>query len=221
MKKLLLYGVFIALGFFQNVFGQEKEVEKSLLLIEQGKADSSRIALKSLLKKYPSSPSVIYLDAVCTEDGKNSLKKFTEVYDKFPSSKYADAALFRAYSYYYAAGNYEKADLLYKQLKKSYPHSEYIKNEEPALRYKTEKNKTVYKCTIQAGAFINKSNALALKEDLEDAGYIVKIKEKSLAGAILNVVYAGQFINEKEAAAALLKINKDYKLSGRVVPFNQ
>ena len=47
--------------------------------------------------------------------------------DKFPKSTYADAALYRIYSYYFALGLYNTADKNLNKLKKDYPESPYIK----------------------------------------------------------------------------------------------
>ncbi len=47
--------------------------------------------------------------------------------EKNPKSKYADAAVFKLYSYYYSTGDYNKAETYLKKLKKGYPASPYLK----------------------------------------------------------------------------------------------
>ena len=128
--------------FRELVTAQEKEVTNSLSLIEKGQADSAKIILSTLLKKYPSNSSVIYLDAVLTEDGSKAISKYQKVYDKYPTSKFADAALYKVYSYYYALGNYNKANSIMQQLKNNYPESNYLKASaaEPAETIKKEKS---------------------------------------------------------------------------------
>lgn len=221
MKNHFLHILFFSISFFAAAAAQEKEVEKSLRLLEQGKADSSRIILKSLIQKYPSSASVLYLDAMHCSDGKISLSKYLNICSKYPASKYADASLYRVYSYYYAMGNYRKANEYRQKLTAQYPKSSYIKMIDAELPGKESVEKNVYTHTIQAGAFISKDNASSLSRDLQADGYTTEIKEKSLGGTTLHIVYAGRFQNEKEASSVLAKINKEYRLNGRIVLLNK
>jgi len=221
MKNHLLHIILFSISFLCAAFAQEKEVENSLKLLEKGKADSVRIILKNLQKKYPSSPTVMYLDGRLTENGKSALSKYLSICTKYPDSKYADAAHYHVYCYYSALGNYKNANNYLQKLKTSYPSSSYVKMVDGELKTKPTVEKKLYTHTIQAGAFINKDNALALKSDLQADGYITEIKEKSLGGTILHVVCAGRFTNEKEAAPVLAKINKEYKLNGRIVLLNK
>lgn len=217
MKRHFLHIIIVSFVFSCALFAQEKEVEDCLKKIELGKSDSSKVILKGLLKRYPLSASVLFLDGVLTADGKEALVKYLSVVDNNPDSKYADAALYRIYSYYYALGNYEKAKKYLQKLKTSYPKSPYIKTADPSYQNQIDDTKQSYTHTIQAGAFINKANAKELRTELEEEGYVTEMKEKSLGGTMLHIVYAGKFYSEKEAEEALAKINKDYRLDGRVI----
>ncbi len=75
----------------------------------------------------PDDPSVMFLDAVLKENGQEAVVIYQDIVDNHPKSKYADAALYRIFSYYYALGLYETAQEKLKQLKESYPTSPYIK----------------------------------------------------------------------------------------------
>jgi outer membrane protein assembly factor BamD (BamD/ComL family) len=76
--------------------------------------------------KESSDPSVMFLDAVLKENGQEAVAIYQDIVDNHPESKYADAALYRIFSYYYALGLYETAQEKLKQLKESYPTSPYI-----------------------------------------------------------------------------------------------
>ena len=52
---------------------------------------------------------------------------FSNVVNNYPQSKYADAAAFRIYSYYFACEMFPEAATWLRKLKKDYPASPYIK----------------------------------------------------------------------------------------------
>ncbi len=210
---------------------QEKDIISYLKLIEGGQKDSVLKLLPDLKKNFPNDPSVIFLEGVLTENGQEAIPIFSRIIDDFPKSKYADASIYRLYSYYYALGLYNTAATLLKKLKKEYPASPYIKiaereipseNEPASTEQKTSstENTADYKFTIQAGAFSNDSNADALKKSFENAGYFSYIKNKSVGGSEFRVVYVGKFANNEEAQNFLQVLNDEFKLNGRIVPIN-
>jgi cell division protein FtsN len=174
----------------------------------------------------------MFLEGVLTENGQDAVAIYSNVVNTYPLSKYADAALYRIYSYYFALGLYETAKGHLDKLKKNYPESPYIKiadrnipsedefSDIPVTNDKTtvtEKKDIKYKYTIQAGAFSKLSNAQSLRDDFKDSGFFTEIKEKIVGGTAFHVVYVGQFNAEDEAKNFLQVINKEYKLEGRVV----
>ncbi len=180
----------------------------------------------------------MFLDGVLTENAQDAVAIYKEILDKYPGSKYADAALYRIYSYYYALGLYNTASQYLNRLKVDYPSSPYIKIAERNIPTKDEDDSEVnnnndsssqknneqkqpsaakYLYTIQAGAFSNESNAADLNKDFKDSGFYSEIKEKNIAGTTFHVVYVGRFENVEEAQNFLQVINKEFKLEGRVV----
>lgn len=101
----------ILLLFFSSLilFAQEQDITPFLKKIEEGKRTEVKNELIQLLKKNPNDPSLIFLDAILTEAGEQAINKFQIIVSKFPSSKYADASVFRIYLYYFAVGSYETA----------------------------------------------------------------------------------------------------------------
>jgi hypothetical protein len=210
-----------------NIFGQGIDVSDYLKKIESGKIEEVKEKLPDLKSKYPDDPSVLFLDGILTENGKASVILFRTVVNNYPESKYADAAAFRIYSYYYAAEQFKDAASWLDKLKKNYPASPYIKIAEkniPPLDQekithdkKDAEIKLNYKYTIQAGAFGNKENAETLKNQFTDAGYSSDIKQKQVAGTLFHIVYVGKFTTKEEAKNSLRQINSTYSLDGRVV----
>ena len=210
-----------------NNYGQGIEISDYLKKIESGKIEEVKEKLPDLKSKYPDDPSVLFLDGILTENGKASVILFRTVVNNYPESKYADAAAFRIYSYYYASEQFKDAASWLDKLKKNYPSSPYIKIAEkniPPLDQEKITNdkkevelKLNYKYTIQAGAFGNNENAETLKNLFTSAGYFSEIKGKQVAGTLFHVVYVGKYTTKDEAKNSLRQINSTYSLDGRVV----
>ncbi len=226
-----------------GIYAQETDVVPYLKLIEDGKRDSVKQILPRLIQAHPNDPSIMFLKGVLTENAQQSVSIYNKIYESYPHSRYADAALYRVYSYYYAVGIYSAAKKYLAALKKNYPNSPYltiIKNKIPQKdnniitgnkpgRNPVSENKQIdltdklkgdYKFTIQAGAFTVPDNAQSLKKSFIQAGYFSKIEEKNVAGATFHVVYVGRFYNEEDAEKTLKQVNSKYNLDGRVVPLN-
>jgi tetratricopeptide (TPR) repeat protein len=215
-----------------QTFPQEKDIIPYLKLIESGQKDSVQKLLPDLQKSYPEDPSILYLVGVLTENGQDAVPIFNRIIADFPKSKYADAAEYRLYSYYYSLGLYKTASVFLDKLKKNYPNSPYIKiagkdvpaeDEETTSLSNTVPKDTSgnFKYTIQAGAFSEDSNAVELKKRFENSGYYSLIKKKTVGGSDFSVVFVGQFQDREEADNFLQLVNKQFGLKGRVVPINQ
>lgn len=211
------------------VKGQEINIVNYLKQIESGDREAVSQKLPELKSKNPNDPSVLFLEAILTEDGNKAVTLFENIASKYPKSKYADASVYRISSYYYAVNEQSKALSYFNRLKIDYPASPYIKlaarnfqvkNEEPGVVVENSKTEKKYKYTIQAGAFSSKLNAEALKKDLAESGFVSEIKEKNVAGAIFQIVYVGKFTGEEEARDQLEILNKKFKLNGRVTVIN-
>ncbi len=236
MKKIFFILIFLS-GW---IYSQEVNIVPALKSIESGEIDKAEKILGELKKTNPDDPSVLFLDAVLTKDGDVSLNKYMNIYQKYPKSNYADAALYRIFSYYFSIGLYKKAEDYLTKLKNEYPNSPYIKSanrsipdEEEATATqvqpapKTEKTITPAapltdaNFTVQAGAFLNTDNAKKLSDQLQDAGYSTQIKTKEVGGSILNVVTVGRFDTENEAAPVLDFLKQKFNLNGRVVQLSE
>lgn len=229
MKKYIGFIIFICVIFSTAAYSQETDISAQLKRIESGEAEAVKAEAAELLKSKPDDPSVIYLDAVLTSDAAAALDKFFKVVDYHSASKYADAALYRIYSYYFAAGLYETAQKNLDRLKKFYPNSPYIRYAERNVadgdiaEYQTaDKNTNAAPLkgsdySIQAGAFTSHDNAARLEKDLKKAGYTVALHQKEIAGTVFTVVTVGKYSTPQEAEKDMKTINKNFNLNGRVI----
>jgi tetratricopeptide (TPR) repeat protein len=239
--KLIVSSVVILLVIFQiNLYAQDPDIVGYLRQIEKGNKELAENDLAALKEKYPGSPSVLFLEGVITEDGREAVSIYTKVLKEFPHSLYADASLYRICAYYYAIGKYDMVKNYFDTLKNEYPQSPYIKLAErnipdynliPVEKNTalidsgiTKKNENIisnsYNYSIQAGAFTVAENANILKSVLDSAGYFTRSEVKLVAGSSFHIIYVGKFVNRNEANGVLKLINKKFNLKGRVVNIN-
>jgi tetratricopeptide (TPR) repeat protein len=174
----------------------------------------------------------MFLDGVLKENGQEAIVIYQNIVDNYPESKYADASLYRIFSYYYALGLYDTAREKLKQLKSDYPDSPYIqvadqnlslleKTDVEVTKPKTEELKSVaednYKFTIQAGAFTNLDNAKKLMGEFDEAGIYTQLGEKVVGGTTFHVVYAGKFEKYEDAESFLTVVNSKYQVNGSII----
>ena len=236
--KNLVYLALLFSALSTNINAQDVNIVPYLQQIENGKADEVRNELVGLKERYSDDPSVMFLEGVLTENGQKAVVIYQKVVVEYPDSKYADAALYRIYSYYYALGLYESATEKLNKLITDYPKSPYIKiakqnqlpvnpeiTQEDETNITQQKNEDVkgadYKFTIQAGAFSKIENAESLQLKFEKSGIFSEIKDKLVAGTSFHVVYVGKFVTENDAESFLKTINAKFELSGRVIQIPQ
>lgn len=214
-----------------SVSAQEANIVQYLKAIENGEINTAIAGLTELKKTSPNDPSVIFLDAVLTEDGESALTKYQTIYEQHPNSNYADAALYRAFSYYYSLGVYKRAESLLTKLKTEYPNSPYIRAADrkipdevttaaettPSPTHQQTVTNEKYNFTIQAGAFLNIENAKNLLNEIRKDGYPGELGTKSVGGSLLNIVTFGHLQTESEAEPLLSYLKNKFDLNGRVI----
>jgi len=235
LNKTVIQALILLFIFAGLTYSQDVDIIPNLKQIESGNIDAARSELLDLKEEYPESPSIKFLEGVLTENGQLAVVIYQDIVDNYSTSKYADAALYRIFSYYYALGLYETAQKKLDQLILDYPGSPYIKiaqkNKFPGEDISVSKDEdstkvngeeTVveqeYKFTIQAGAFSNSNNAESLKAEFLNSGIFSETKEKLVGGTRFHVVFVGKFLTENDAEGFLQVINKRYELTGRIIP---
>lgn len=223
--------IFFSLSFSAIVFAQKLDIIPQLKLIEAGGIEQVRQELVDLKRTHSNHPDLIFLEAVITEDGEKSRELYQLVYNNFPESRFADAALFRSFSYYYALGLYKRAEKLKVRLEKEYPKSPYLKNTErefpevdemiivDASPYKIRRdNEQLF--SVQAGAFSVFKNADDLKNRFLNNGLVSKITPKKVNDIQLHIVTVGEYKNRLDAEKFLIELENNYSLKGRVIELN-
>jgi cell division septation protein DedD len=130
---LLIAGIFAS----TTIRAQGPDIENYLSMMERGQAEEVRAELPALLAQYPNHPGVLYLQAALTTEGTDAVRFYQNIVDKYPTSAWADAALYKVYKFYYAIGLYRTAELKLNQLKTDYPNSRYaalLASDEPEQR---------------------------------------------------------------------------------------
>ena len=242
MKKNLFTLLFLALliSLTGRVFAQDVNIVPYLKQIEKGDKKKVEAILPELKKQHPDDPSVMFLDGILTENGQEAVAVYNKIIQKYPRSRYADAALYRVYSYYYALGMYSAAKSKLLELQKNYPQSPYIEiakknipQKDSVISVKTPlkdstgaKGKTEsvennnYPYTIQAGAFSVSANAESLKKSFMQNGYYSRVEDKVVAGTTFHIVFVGRFNSEDDARKTLQTINSKFNIDGRVIKTN-
>lgn len=235
MIRIFFQIIFLLLILNVTSFSQEVDIVPYLKQIEKGESEAVKSILPKLKKDNPQSANLIFLEGVLTENGQQAVSIYQSFVEKYPNSSYADAALYRIYSYYYALGFYETAGKVLKDLTGKYPDSPYIKmalsqeeaKQDEAVSENIDikedskpievKNDVDYKFTVQAGAFVKIENASGLKSELENEGIACEIRDKNVGGTTFHVVYAGKFKSRNDAEKFLQHLNSRFNLNGRIV----
>lgn len=227
MNSLRVISVIAASFIFisTSIAQSPDEVHEYIQLLEKGDIDSVQQMLPSLVAKYQNDPGVLYLQARITSNGIEAVKLYQSILTNFPSSEWADDALFRIYQYYYAMGLYKTAEQKLNQLKKNYPHSPYIakkdteqevkKSPPPTLETKLPPKNGKY--TLQVGAFSTLANAEKQKSMLLSFGQPIEIKSSVRNGRELYLVLVGTFATPEEAKNVGKALKARYDIQSMVV----
>jgi cell division septation protein DedD len=125
------YGIIVALLCVVSTTciaqSTEPDIRKYVAQVNNGNVDDVRRELPSLLTKYPNNPGVMYLQGLVSREGSEAIRTYQSIVDNFPTSEWADDALYRVYQFYYALGLYRTAEIKMKQLVEKYPDSPFAK----------------------------------------------------------------------------------------------
>ncbi|MBI5472029.1 MAG: SPOR domain-containing protein [Ignavibacteriae bacterium] len=124
--KRILFLMMSVLMCVSAAFSQQPDISGYLQQIESGRGEDVRAELPTLLNQYPNNPGILYVQAVLTTDGAEAVRLYQDIVDKYPTSEWADDALYRVYKFYYAIGLYRTAEIKLNQLRSTYPTSAYL-----------------------------------------------------------------------------------------------
>ena len=115
MNRLFIsFIILVSNSFAQNI-------ELYLSLIDEGKTEGVRENLPELISKYPNNPGVLYIKALLTQDGNESIDIYEKILKRYPSTKFAPYSAMKIGEYFYARGLYTQAAKLLKNIPIKYP----------------------------------------------------------------------------------------------------
>ncbi len=114
IRIILIHTLFITLSLGQNI-------NLYLSLIDEGKIEGVKENLPELLSKYPNDPGVLYIKALLTENGNESIEIYNKIIKNFPNTRYAPYSAMKIGEYFYARGLYTQAATLLKNIPIEYP----------------------------------------------------------------------------------------------------
>jgi cell division protein FtsN len=219
------------------------DINKYLLMIENGQVEQVRQELPSLLSRHPNDPGILYIQGMATSDGAEAVRTYQSVVDNFPKSDWADDALYKVYQFYYAIGLYRTAEIKLTQLKANYPNSKYVtqaaevqtksltEEKQPVVNdttvQETEEAKDASEpakieapksqFTLQVGAYTAQVNAEKQKLFFEDLGLSVEVVSKVKQNRSLYIVLVGGYATYDEAKAKGAEFKKKYNIDSIVV----
>lgn len=205
----LIRTIFIVVLTFSGFYAQESDITTYLKKIEAGQKDEVKAALPQLLEESPDDCALIFLDGILTEDAKEAVIKFMRVVKLSPECKYADAALYRVYLYYYAIGSYKTAQDYLEMLSKNYPSSPYIsmaeKHSEDNLLIKESKpeDKEKTKETIKKDTLQSYKDTVQVKKERS------KEHEKTKSETRKYTLQVGAFLKEANAKSLVKELKQD------------
>ena len=117
---------------FSIIVTQDHSIDYYITNLLNGEPEEAILNIKKLENRYGATAEVLYLQALLVKDGKESMTKYKEIYNKFPNNKYSDNAVAKVAQYYYAIGLYIQSAEWYEKIPRYYPRSETL---EHSLRY--------------------------------------------------------------------------------------
>lgn len=113
----------IALWLLPLAASSQVREEDMLALLEKNELASAREKVSQVYRKYPSSATAAYFNALLQENADTAIKLFQEISTRFQGTVYAERALFRLGQYHFAEGTYHRARQYFLTLLEQYPAS--------------------------------------------------------------------------------------------------
>lgn len=229
MKYALAVALVLSIPCALRAQNAEADVAKYVAMVRNGQADAVKGEVPALLAKYPNNPGVLYLQALTTSEGAEAVRIYQSIVDNFPSSEWADDALYKVYQFYYSLGLYRTAEIKMTQLRKNYPASPFVNAtaDRDTQRLAEEKSDSAAASsrlpggpaetfTLQVGAYTTAANAQRQKSFFEDLGYPVEVINRVKEGRSLFLVIVGTYGSADEAREQGAEIKKKHSVDAIV-----
>lgn len=229
MKHAVAVALLVCIPLALRAQNAEADVAKYVAMIRSGQVEAVKTEIPALLAKYPNNPGVLYLQALTTTEGAEAVRIYQSIVDNFPSSEWADDALYKVYQFYYSLGLYRTAEIKMAQLRKNYPGSPFLGAAagKETQQLVEEKPDTVAPparrpaapaetFTLQVGAYTTAVNAQRQKSFFEELGYPVEVINRVKDGRPLFLVIVGSFASADEAREQGSEIKKKHNVDAMV-----
>ncbi len=229
MKYVVAVALLFCIPSALRAQNAEADVAKYVAMIRNGQVEPVKAEVPALLAKYPNNPGVLYLQALTTSEGAEAVRIYQSIVDNFPSSEWADDALYKVYQFYYSLGLYRTAEIKMAQLRKNYPGSPFVNaaTDKETQRLTDEKTDTAAASvrtpggpaetfTLQVGAYTTAANAQRQKSFFEDLGYPVEVINRVKEGRSLFLVIVGSYGSADEAREQGAEIKKKHNVDAIV-----
>ena len=225
MKYASIAALLLCVPFGLRAQNAEADVAKYIAMVRNGQVEAVKAEVPSLLAKYPNNPGVLYLQALTTSEGAEAVRIYQSIVDNFPSSEWADDALYKVYQFYYSLGLYRTAEIKMAQLRKNYPNSPLLSGsaDAPSKQLPEEKPDAgaaaartpaspAETFTLQVGAYTTGVNAQRQKSFFEDLGYPVEVINRVKEWRSLFLVIVGTYTSADEAREQGAAIKKKHNI---------
>jgi cell division septation protein DedD len=229
MKYVVALALLFCIPSALRAQNAEADVAKYVAMIRNGQVEPVKAEVPALLAKYPNNPGVLYLQALTTSEGAEAVRIYQSIVDNFPTSEWADDALYKVYQFYYSLGLYRTAEIKMAQLRKNYPSSPFVNaaTDKETQRLADEKTDTTAApartpggpaetFTLQVGAYTTAANAQRQKSFFEDLGYPVEVINRVKEGRSLFLVIVGTYGSADEAREQGAEIKKKHNVDAIV-----
>jgi tetratricopeptide (TPR) repeat protein len=208
----------------------DSEVATYVAMVKNGQVDQAKQAVPGLLSKYPNNAGVLYLQGLTSGDGAEAVRIYQSIVDNFPTSSWADDALFKVYQFYHSLGLYRTAEQKLAQLKKNYPSSPYATGAtevdtqqlaedtipKPAAQTPQPAAPAGGKYALQVGAYTTEVNAERQKSFFEGLGFPVEIINRVKENRSLFLVLIGTYATPEEAKLQGAEIKRTHNVDSIV-----
>ncbi len=125
---MLIFILYISMSVISTQAQTNTELQQAIAKLDSGNVRGVKQQLPDFITKYQNDPAVLYLQGRLASNGNEAKQYYQSIVTNFPTSEYADDALYKLYQYNYAMGLYRSANALLQDLAKNYPNSPYVKS---------------------------------------------------------------------------------------------
>ncbi len=122
MSKFTFTIAFLLISF-GTLFCQNTAFDLEKIL-RNGSPEHFKRKVQDYVRLHPGTPEALYLQAMASQDGRESIELYTRIIKEFPESQLAEKAMYRNAHYYFSRGLYVAARREFLKLIEKHPNSQ-------------------------------------------------------------------------------------------------